>query len=130
MRTVYISDDGKSFEDKKECLNYEQETLYKNGKDIIVGLDAFGEKIDFSGRLFCDNVTYLYLKNDAAVNIFLQRLQVKDICSEGIEAPGFYLWNNYEYNCTSESWTPMDEVIELYKKPLEKLVKMKETLEN
>lgn len=88
MRTAYIAFDGRIFEDKRECEEYE---LNKTREDIIM-YSADGQTYDFSHCLFA------YIKNTDGVKRFIDLGKQEQLLgfsnpTENICDVGYYAWD-------------------------------------
>ena len=92
---VYISDDGKEFLSKRECLEYEYELLKKS----IEGYDYKLRKSDVDE---CDIVN---LKTEEDVKNFIKVFDEEGYEYDGIDKPGLYIYG------ANDIWVNIDEVI-------------------
>lgn len=117
MKTIYIADDGKQFDDECECKEYEYSLAMEKAKDIIRGLDEDGDPIKFSDLHFCDRVYTVYLATNDAVEFFIDRCYKEQISTDGLENPGVYIWDNDE-------WADIEWEIEQHERRIKRLNKM------
>lgn len=115
MRAIYIADDGKQFNDKWECEEYERTAAYSKMNHLIRGLDAEGKKMFFSQEDFCEAVFTLYIASKEAVDIFVERSAREGLSNDGIEEPGTYVWDDENLYGRGEGWVDVSEVLEYLK---------------
>lgn len=102
VKNIYISDDGKEFHDRDDCLHHEFVIRKKAIKDYC--FDIHGNKTTI------DDCLVAYLPDDKAVEAFIS---VSDTCGlsfNGIDKPGFYIYSDY-----TNDWLNVDEVIDRIK---------------
>ena len=92
---VYISDDGKEFLSKRECLEHEYELL-KNS------IECYDYNLNKSDTDECDIVN---LKTEGDVKNFIKVFDEEGYCYDGIDKPGLYI-----YGCC-DVWINVDELI-------------------
>lgn len=102
MKNIYISDDGKEFYDRADCLNHEFEIRKKAIEDCC--FDVNGNKTDI------DNCVVAYLPDDKSVEAFISVSDACGLTHEGIGKPGFYIYTDF-----SNNWVMIDEVIDRIK---------------
>lgn len=84
-QTIYVAADETVFEDKDECLMYEN---FLKNKDRVVRLTSEGEIAYTSSDTY-----YVYLATLEIAHAFLKNERDDGYSFEGITGPGFYLWN-------------------------------------
>lgn len=66
MKTIYIADDGKQFEDEYECKNHEFEILHPNLKTIEFydsdGLALLNVMDEYTHMIFALKLLYIQMK--------------------------------------------------------------------
>ena len=84
-QNVYIAEDGKEFDDKDECENYEFRLIEKSLK--------------FYTRKFeeCDleSCTYVYLRTDDEVLKLIRLCDLDGITTECLDSVGTYVYDNH-----------------------------------
>ena len=98
MRTVYIADDGKEFDDEYECEHYEWKLKHPNltfvtlfDKDKNVLNDIFSE--DTYGSV----MTIVVLNDDAAKEL-RDFVDYAGYCAyQDIEEAGVWVWNEHRF---------------------------------
>lgn len=89
MRVIYEADDGTQFDYRNDCEAYEKE---KGSLQSGIIFDSNFKRFDISNAPD-GAVKYVYLPTDVCVELF-----GRNYYSEGIECPGFYVYdNNREY---------------------------------
>ncbi len=125
MKTIYVADDGKTFEEEDECRYYEADKKNKEieEKNCIYGIEDSGQNIEFSDPDFCNDSMALYLKNDEAVKFFNDRCEREGLMTGQTNYPGFFIWNNGDLDSPFEIdvWLDITEVIKFYKEKIEML---------
>ena len=97
MRTIYIADDGKQFDDEYECEHYEWVLNHPSLKEIIC--------YDEDGNIFDDlfeQDTYeytmkIFVPTDEAAKEFRELGRLMGFCSyEDVESAGTWVWKDLE----------------------------------
>ena len=118
MRTVYIADDGKKFDDEYDCKMHDYELKIKN--NTIIMLNEEGYKLDSSND---ENIEYCYY-------IKVQTDKDLEILQKIYEYTGFTVPNKLGefYFDDSDTWYLIDDRIKELKNELNKLKNIKEKM--
>lgn len=99
--TVYIACDGKEFDDRDDCVNYEFQLKEK-------------QLLFFDSKLFpsnLDNCTYIYIRTEAELEILQELCDFSDISCVGlIDGPGVYM-----YEDRRDKWLNISKTIDKIK---------------
>lgn len=96
MKIEYIAEDGTRFDDEYECKDHERKMRYSAVNDAIVGLDG-NTLIFFSDPTFCLRTDIIYLATQDLAEIFIARCEDEGITITGIDGPGYYLWDEIQW---------------------------------
>ncbi len=125
MKIVYYADDGKEFNNRDDCEEYERQQNYEKADGIIAGF-CNAERIPYSDDDFTDKITILYLADQTAVEIFKDRCYKEDTYFQGIDKPGIYFWNNGDWEGPQGEWVLIDDIISVYEEKLKELENYRE----
>lgn len=103
MKIIYRADDGKEFDNRDDCENYEWSLEHPDINKVVL-FDDIGHKI--SGSIFSQKVyesaQTVNIPDDKALEDFLIMADFMGFCSyEDIDSPGVWVWNDREY-CIDE----------------------------
>lgn len=101
-KIVYISDDGKEFEDYDDCEAYEM-SLEANR------LNMYTHKYVRTNSV--TNCWYVKLNTEKEVSTFINLCKFDGISHKGIENVGLYMYTEGGYGYGNEAWTNLSEII-------------------
>lgn len=124
MKTIYVSDNGKQFNNKEECEKYENNLQDKNFYKAYTGLDSSGNKIDYYDPNFISKAKVVCIPTENARIKFLDRniTESSRYCTT-VDDIGVYYWNEYDDNnpYIKNSWIYMDSIIYYQQQQINKL---------
>ena len=97
MRVVYIANDGKEFDDKYDCENYEWKLNHPGINEIHMYDNYDDEQEDIFSMSVYENVVKIIVPNEESVKD-LQELgdYTGYTCYEWIDEPGEWIWDDEE----------------------------------
>lgn len=123
MKTIYQAFDGKIFEDKTKCNQYEEELLFPSILKDVAGFDADGKFIPLLNRNdlseFFRKCCYVHFKTDLAADIVCRNTSYWDI-----QKKGMYVFEPY-----AGEWFDLQEVIKDTKEKLSLLISIEKLLQ-
>lgn len=122
MTIIYIANDGVQFSDKQECLIYEEEKERNSWKGVIKGLDANENPLSYDHPAFLEKVSIIACPTSEAVKAIQKRGNCEDLCIEGIDEPGVYIWDDMN------NWVSVDALLKKHREEAEYLESLKESL--
>lgn len=99
QRPAYVSDDGKEFVDKEECLQYEFKLLTQSLKCY----DRNYNKAEVDDCIFINLIT------DEDVKNFIFASDILGTVTDGIDGPGLYMFDDHDYG--NGGWVSLDDII-------------------
>lgn len=73
MKTIYVAEDGKTFENLIDCRNYEEKNQEKKISNEIIAFNMAGKKLKYDNEEsledFLDVAYFLYVKTDEAMEL-------------------------------------------------------------
>lgn len=124
MNIIYRAFDGKEFEEKDDCINYEEKIIAEKYKNDIIGLSEEFEQISlFDGvENFFQESYFVLVKTDEAVNFIEENSYNWNVYTPPLKKGTFY------FNEMNNEWQDIDEKINEFYQEIEEMTGIKNKL--
>ncbi len=122
MEIIYRAKDGKEFDDKYECEDYERSLCTHTFK---MWDDEHKPLTDYSYDAY-SKAMYVRVKDSTEIDDVRKEFNYYGFSHEGIDTPGFYC---YIENYSESPWENAENIIDDYQKTIDNIKKMMESVD-
>ena len=120
-KTIYITFDGKEFDNEYDCREYELNTKLKDIGDDLLLYDKNGKKIEkIDNQLLAESIDYIVVKSEKAYEYFVEQMDYF-----GLNYPDYYSSPicSYYYDYDENEWINIEDRVQCLQLEIDKLSK-------